>query len=145
MVKSGIYRVFRLKHGAKTERSYLGRVVVSNGHVHVVEDRDEILSETIPDGVIDAQTEARWKRMAQSPYFDVVSEADLAPQHIEQPSIPADEIFDVVDDTLGTRRRLEAYGDDFFLDGKHLEHKQAEQLMNEVRLGHIHLIPAVHG
>lgn len=143
-MKPGIYRVYSLKHGAQVQRSYIGRVVVSNGHTHVVEDRNELLSETVGDGAIDAQKEARWKRMASSPYFDVVSEADLAPQQIEQPAIPPDETFDVVDDTLGTRRRLEAYGDDFFLDGKHLEAQQSEQLMNEVRLGHIHLIPVVH-
>ncbi len=141
-MKPGIYRVFALQHGAKTERAYLGRVVVSNGHTHIVEDRNGKLSKVIPDGAIDKQKEQRWNQLHQSPYFQVTSEADLEPQDVQQPTIPPDESFTLIDDVLGTRRHLEAYGDDFFLDGAHLSPEQAQQIMSKVRLGELHLLPA---
>lgn len=141
-MKPGIYRIFSLSHGAATQRAYLGRVVVSNGHTHVVEDRDGSLSHTIPDGAVDEQKEDRWKQLINSAYFDVVSEADLEPHNIQQPSIPPDEAFTLIDDVLGTRRRLEAWGDDFFLDGTHLSPQQADAIMNKVRVGELHLVPA---
>ena len=141
-MKSGIYRIYSTAGGhAPPLRTYLGRVVVTNGHTHVVEDRDGMLSQAIPDGAIDAQKERRWAALSESPYVDVVSEADLEPQEIQQPQIPPDETFDLVDDTLGTRRRVEAYGDDFFVDGRHLEPREAESLFNAVRLGELHLVP----
>lgn len=141
-MKSGIYRVYSV-HG--DQRASLGRVVVSNGHTHVVEDRDGSLTDVIPDGYIDAQKERRWAGLQQSPYFQVVSEADLEPQNLEQPNVQPDESFDVVDDLLGTRRRLQAYGDDFFLDGKHLDAQQVETLFNQARLGEVHLLPVLDG
>lgn len=143
-MKSGIYRIYAVAHdGDDHEKQVLGRVVVSNGHTHVVEDRDGRLSRVIPDGYIDAQKAERWRQLSASAYYAVVSEADLEPEEIQQPEVKPDEVFEVIDDTLGTRRRLEVYADDLFLDDKHLEPREAEKLMNEIRLGHLHLIPVV--
>jgi hypothetical protein len=141
-MKSGFYRIYTISAG-KPGKTYIGRVAVMNGHTEVLEDHgDGFVYRLIPDGPIDAAKSRKLDQIAQNPYLDLVNETDLDAKAQPEPEIPPDEVFEVVDDHLGSRARLEVFGDQLFLDNKHLEDAEARHLLERVSRNELHLLPA---
>ena len=63
-----------------------------------------------------------------------------AAEDMVQPEVRPEEIFDVVDEN-GTRKVLEAYGENLFLDGKRLDARGLEELRRRCHIGELHLLP----
>lgn len=139
-MEPGVYKIYFERGGQQQNRKYMGRIAVINGHTTVLEDHAD-LATVIPDGFVDDQKLRRWKQMEQSPYYSVEPEVDLEPQEVKANPVKPDEVFMVRDDRLGTQSRLEIYGEEAFLDDKHLTPAQLEELMTNARNKYLHLIP----
>lgn len=145
-MNQGVYKVFGNTEDerGRPERVYYGRLAVIGGHTQVLEDHhDGLLPHMFPDGVVDARKSARLANLQGSPYFDVVPEGlvdDAEPKEMQMPKAVPDEVFAVVDQH-GQQQHMEVFGDDVFLDGRHLGAREIELLQTQVRNKEIHLIP----
>lgn len=145
-MKNGIYKIYSVQEderGAESHR-YLGRLAVVQGSTQVLEDHgDGIVSQMFPDGVVDAQKAQRLAQIQESPYFQVQEEGLIDNENQRPMPMPAprpSEVFSVIDQH-GQKQKLEAYGEDIFLDGKHLDPKALEQLQTQIRNKELHIRP----
>lgn len=139
-MEPGIYKFYYERGGQPANRKYLGRIAVINGHTTVLEDHAD-LAQVIPDGFIDDKKLKRWHQLENSAYYAVEPEVDLEPNEVPADPVKPDEVFMLRDDRIGSESRLEIYGDEAFLDDKHLTPAQLEELMTNVRNKYLHLIP----
>lgn len=115
-----IFRVYRLHpHGDSHKRQLAGRFLVYQGTLHILEDYFGTLHTHLTEGPVTPATDRSIKRLSQSSYYDVVTDADirdgqrldLIPEETEfgDPAAEANAIDDESGATNGQRPSIFSY------------------------------------
>jgi hypothetical protein len=145
-MNQGVYKIFGIQEDEKGNevRSYYGRLAVIGGHTQVLEDHHGgLVPQMFPDGLIDAEKTERFAQLQGSPYYAVVPEGIVDhgdPQQLQIPEPKPDEVFSVIDQH-GQKQKLECFGEDIFLNGKHMTPRELETFQTQVRNKELHLVP----
>jgi len=76
-MKPGIYRVYKVHAGyGHPLEQLLGRFLIKNGQIFVLEDYEDILSDSIIDGQMESIYEKFFWSLTHSPYYKVVHESE---------------------------------------------------------------------
>jgi hypothetical protein len=142
----GVYRIYAITDGA--QRRLMGRLAVTDGYLHQLEDHFGTLGQLFPDGPVSNQALHRLDVMRHHPYYQVVQE-----DHINEGHHPADvpdlEIgptepegtFTLAGEGMATPQIVEVWGEAIVMNGRRLSESDVHQIMSKVREGSLHLTP----
>lgn len=148
----GLYRLYHLRFTSDGQQSrrMVGRFLIYNGHIRILEDHHGSLHELLGSGELTTQTIERLNSMKRSGYWELIHEDDLNqgnhPEHVpdldmgpEQPTPEA--TFTVSGSSLPAPQHLEVWPDVCVLDGKNLTKEEVEVLMSAIEMGKLTLTP----
>jgi hypothetical protein len=142
-MKPGIYKIFGVFPDESGEKLIqYGRLLVTDTDTYVVEDNRHFIEGMLPDGPIDQMKKKRWTQMTHSPYMRIEPDELGKPVENHHTGDPKPEALFVLLDQDGTNHRVEVFpGDNLWIDGSHVNEKQAKFIFEQVRIGRYKLLP----
>lgn len=145
----GIFKVYKHSHTNHFDDSdhLIGRVMFDNGMCHILEDHDGLLSDNIHEGDVTEDHGKMLENMAQSGYFKVVPEEEIA-QGLHEDLIPDLNIGETQPDheyllldpeSEGPPARIEVHSSFWILNGRNLNAEDKEDLLRGIREGRFQL------
>jgi hypothetical protein len=149
MIPDGIFRIYKLRYSDDDQehRRLAGRVWIQGGEVRHLEDHTDIDS-LLPEGKITPQTERRFKQLSRSGYFQIINEKDISEGHHASEVDPLDvgpaepeHRFMMTGDGLANPAMVELWDNSMAIDGRDIDHQEAQHIMDEIRSGRLILTP----
>lgn len=142
----GVYRIYARKPDGY--RRLMGRLAITDGLVHHLEDHHGSLEGIFPEGPVSPRTAQRLHSFSHSPYYEIVDEENInAGHHTED--IPDLEIGDVTPEAtftlagegLAAPQLVEVWHGAVVVAGRKLSEGDVHELMGKVRDGTLILTP----
>ena len=149
MLEPGTYRLYSIFHTmGKPEERLVGRFWINGGELHILEDHNNLLSDSLLNGKIDQKHEKVLWNLIHSGYYKVIPESGVNEGHYDDMAqdldigeISPDQEYIVSGATLDSPMRLEMHGENLILDGKRLSEEEVKSFMSKVHSQEYTLVP----
>lgn len=148
MFEKGTYRIHRILHTQGTPyEQHMGRFMIQDGQFHILEDYDNLMSDTLGEGLLDDTHKKFICKLTNSGYFKLIHE-DEANQGLHDDLIDDLDMGPVEPDqeyiylVPGSEpQRIEMFGENAIIDGRKLEENELRELVEAANEGLARMMP----
>lgn len=149
MFNKGVYSIFSIMptNGSPEER-FVARFLVDGKNFNVLEDHSNLLSDSLPNGLMDPTHFKILWRLMHSGYHKVVPENEINEGHYQNliPDLDLgytepDQEYLLTGPMLEAPKRVEMFGQNVIVDGQKLKPEELQDMMDRIHSHELKLIP----